>query len=138
MSNHTKLGPGTVTVGTVPLDFSAECKGAKIIHNYEEIGEATTYLDGHTHSASEVRADAFGAQLDNDLGAAGLYAFLYTNDLTEQPLTYTPNTDEGAIWAGTVKLKLPDEIGADEFGSPIASEVEWPAAGKFTFTPGTP
>jgi len=137
VTTHTVLGPGTVTIGVTPMDFSAECKGAKILHNYEDVGEATTYLDGHTHGQAQSRTDGFGASLDNDLSAAGLYAYLYTNDLTEQPLTYTPNTAAGASWTGTVKLTLPDEIGADEFGTPIASEVEWASPGQFEFVPAS-
>lgn len=138
MSNRTILGPGTVSVkvGTgTAHQFEAECRSASITHSYEDIGEAVTYLDGHTHGGSKSRTDGFKAALDNDLGASGLYSFLHTHDLADATLEYTPNSADQAKWAGTVTLTLPSEIGADEFGAPLASEVEWSAVGKLVFTP---
>ena len=129
-----KLGDGAVTIGTVPMDFSAEVKSAKITHEYEETSEAVTYLDGHSEAASESRTDGFGAECDNDLTAAGIYSYCYTNDMTEQAFEFVPN-EGGASWSGTVKVKLPSEIGADQYGNPIASEIEWQAVGLLTFTP---
>jgi hypothetical protein len=84
---------------------------------------------------SRKRTDGLTFNLENDLTSAGLYAYLVTNDLTEQPFTYEPNTASGATWAGTVQLTLPESIGADEFGSPIVSSVTWAGVGAFTFTP---
>ena len=60
-----------------------------------------------------------------------------TNDLTTVVFAYTPNTANGAKWAGSVQLTLPAEIGAGAFGEPIVSSVEWVGVGKFTFTQST-
>jgi 3',5'-cyclic AMP phosphodiesterase CpdA len=140
MSTRVPLGPGTVSVkvgaGTAK-QFEAECKSAAITHEYEDVGEAVTFLDGHTHGGSRTRTDGFKASLDNDLSSAGLYKFLVDNDLAEAALEYTPNSTAGAKWAGTVTLTLPSELGADEFGAVLASEVEWTGVGTFTFTPAT-
>jgi len=135
----TVLGPGTVTIDVAgePVDFSAEVKSAKIQHEYDEVYEAVTYLDGSQSPATNRRADAFSASLDNDLAAGGLYALLVDNDLATAELTYTPNTTAGAKWVGSVILTLPSEIGTDDMGSPIASEIEWAAVGTFTYTPAT-
>lgn len=134
----TPLGPGTITVGTAPLDFSCEVVGAKITHEYEEISEAKTRLCGTAIPAQEERRDGFTAEIENDLTAAGLYAFLQTNDLTTQDFSFVPNTGVGAVtqasWDGQITAKLPADIGADEYGQPIASSVEWPAVGALTFT----
>jgi hypothetical protein len=132
-----KLGPGTLTVGTTPQDFSAEVKSASITHEYDETSEAVTYLDGSATPASETRADGFTAEVDNDLTAAGLYDYCFTNDQTEQAFSFTPNDALGAVWEGTVKIKLPSEIGSDQFGNPITSTIEWQAVGALDFTPGT-
>ena len=134
----TLLGPGTLTIGEgTPSDFSCEVMGGKVTHEYEEISEKRTRLCGTVIPAQESRGDGFAFDLENDLSAAGLYAFLQTNDLTEQTVTYTPNTANGAEWAGPCIMKLPAETGADEFGQPIASSVEWTAVGKLTFTAAT-
>lgn len=133
----TPLGDGTVTVGETPLDFSCEVVGAKITHEYEEITEERTRLCGTVIPAQEQRGDGFTADLENDLTAAGLYSYLQTNDLQAVPFNFVPNTASGASWDGTVVLKLPSDVGADEYGEPIVSSVEWQAVGTFTFTPGT-
>lgn len=138
MAASTPFGPGTITIGaTTPLDFSCEVLGGKVTHAYEDVGEARTMLCGTERAASKKRTDGLSFALENDLSAAGLYAFLISNDLTEQSFDYTPNTAGGASWAGTVQLTLPTDIGADEFGSPIVSGVEWAGVGEFDFTPAT-
>lgn len=136
----TPLGPGTLEIGleeATLTDFGCEILGGKVTHEYEEVGEARTMLCGEVRSAAKTRTDGLGFSLENDLTAAGLYSFLVTNDLTDAFFTYTPNTAGAATWAGKVQLSLPAEIGADEFGSPIVSDVDWAGVGAFTFTPAT-
>ena len=135
MAASVPFGPGTMTIGTTPLDFSCEVLGGKVTHSYEDVGESRTMLCGTERPASKKRTDGLTFNLENDLTAAGLYAYLVTNDLTEQTFAYEPNTANGASWAGTIQLTLPSEIGADEFGAPIVSAVEWAGVGSFTFTP---
>lgn len=133
------LGPGTLKLGptATATDFSCEVSGGKVTHAYEEIGESRTMLCGTVKPASQTRNDGLAFELENDLGAAGMYAFLHANDLTEVDFEYVPNTVAGAKWAGKIVATLPGEIGADAFGAPIASAVEWAGVGKFTFTPST-
>lgn len=131
----TRMGPGTITVGATPLDFSAEVRSVTIAHEYDEQSEAVTYLDGSGSPASLARADSVTFEADNDLSAQGIYSYCESNDLTEQPFTYTPSTADAASWAGTVQVRLPEEIGADAYGNPIASSTTWSAVGKFAFTP---
>lgn len=135
MAAFTVLGAGTVTIGTTPTDFSGEVLGAKITHEYEDVGESRTMLDGTTRAAGQRRLDGFSASVENDLTAAGMYAFLVANDGIEQPLVFTPNTADGAKWEGTVVCRLPGEVGADEYGAPLASEIELKGSTPFSFTP---
>lgn len=136
MSAFTVFGPGTIEIGETgsEIDFAGEVLGGKVTHSYEDIGEARTMLDGTVRPASTRRTDGLAFEVENDLTAAGLYKVLYDGDATEVPFTYTPNTVGGATWAGTVKLSLPAEVGADEFGAPIVSTVELAGVGAFTFT----
>ena len=135
MATSVPFGPGTMTVGTTPLAFECEVLGGKVTHAYEDVGEARTMLCGTERPSSKKRTDGLAFNLENDLSAAGLYAYLVTNDLEEVPFAYEPNTASGATWVGTVQLTLPGEIGADEYGAPIVSAVEWAGVGAFTFTP---
>lgn len=130
----TKFGPGTITVGTVPVDFSCEVLGGSVNHEYEDVTDQRTTLCGDVIAGQVNRLDGVTFQLVNDLTTAGLYSYLQTNDLTEQAIEFTPNTEGGASWAGTVQVRLPDSIGADEFGADLESEVTWPAVGPLVFT----
>ena len=134
-ADFTVLGDGTLTLGVTPSDFSGEVLGAKVTHEYEDIGDKRTMLDGTIRPAQQKRTDGFTASVENDLTAAGIYSYLQSNDLAEVPFVFTPNTADGAKWEGTVVATLPGEIGSDEYGSPIVSDVELKGVGVFTFTP---
>lgn len=131
---HT-LGPGTLTLGTENTDFSCEITGGKVTHEYADVGESRRMLCGDSRPASKTRTDGLAFDVENDLTAAGLYAYLYEHDLETAPFVFVPNTADGTEWAGTVVLTLPEEIGSDEFGGPIVSSVEWGGVGTFTFDP---
>lgn len=136
----TPLGPGTLKVGleeTSLTDFSCEVLGGKVTHTYEEVGEQRTMLCGDVKSAAKIRTDGLNLSLENDLSAAGMYQFLLTNDLKDVFFDYIPHTAGAAGWKGKVQATLPGEIGADEYGSPIVSDVEWLGVGAFTFTAAT-
>ena len=133
-----ELGPCSIRVGPVAtgVNFAGEFKSVKITHSYEEIGESRTMLDSTVRGAVESRTDGVVGEVENDLTAAGLYQFCYTNDLTEADII-VEQTVSGASWEGRIKVRLPSEIGADEFGAPIVSSIEWAGVGKFTFTAAT-
>lgn len=131
----TILGPGTLTLGTAPQDFSCEVMGGGITHAYETVGEVRQSLCGTVKPATEIRRDGARFTIENDLGASGLYAYLLANDLKVVAMSYTPSTSDEASWAGTIQAKLPPELGAGKFGEPLASEVTWAAQEHFTFTP---
>lgn len=141
MATFVALGPGTLELGPTATasDFSCEVLSGAIAHEYEDVGEDRTMLCGTKRSATRKRIDTAKFSIENDLSAAGLYSYLM--DAGEDPapveFTYTPNTVTAASWAGTIVPLLPGEIGADEYGAPIASDVEWPGTGLFTFTPAT-
>lgn len=137
MAAFTVLGVGTLTLGTSPQDFSGEVLGAKVTHEYEEVGEARTMLNGDVRPAGQRRNDGLTASVENDLTAAGFYKYLVDNDNKTVAISFTPNTADAAAWAGEVVCSLPGEIGADEFGAPIVSDIELKAVGLLTFTPGT-
>lgn len=137
MAAFTVLGDGTLTLGETPQDFSGEVLAAAVTHEYEDIGDARTMLNGDERAATRKRTDGFTADVENDLTATGLYQYLVNNDLTEVALVFTPNTTDGASWEGTVVATLPGEVGSDEYGNPIVSSIELDAVGTLTFAPAT-
>ena len=135
----TTFGPGTVSLtvsGGTAATFEQEVKGGGVTHEYEDVGEDTTYLDGTTDPAGKARTDTVTLDCDFDLGSAdGFYAFLYENDLADATVTFTPNTAAGATWTGTVRLQLPDGAVGEEFGGKMSGTVELASVGALTFTP---
>jgi hypothetical protein len=137
----TRFGPGTVSFtvgGGSATSFEQEVKGGGIGHDYEDVGEAVTYLDGTLDPAGKQRMDKLTLECDFDLGSAGFYAFLATNDLMDATVDYVPNTANGASWTGTVRLQLPDGAVADEYGSKLSGTVEMEFVGFSTFAPAVP
>lgn len=138
----TQWGTGTVRVGNATggteVMFESECEGAVITHEYEDTADERTMLSGDTLPGSARRTDGFTAQIVNNLSQGGLYDFLQFHDLTEQPFEFVPNTADGHMWTGTVQVRLPADIGADEYGLPIVSEIAWTAVGKLTYVPFVP
>jgi hypothetical protein len=132
------LGPGTLKLGTADpatTDFSCEILSGQVTHSYEDIGEQRTMLCGDVKAAARRRVDGLSFEVENDLGAAGLYKFLIDNDLTDVFFEYIPSTAAAASWEGKVTATLPAQVGADQFGSPLVSSVEWVGVGPFNFTP---
>lgn len=133
--SFVELGPGTLTLAE--NDYSCEVLGGSISHTYDEVGSSRTMLCGTERGSRRRLSDAAAFSLENDLTAAGLYQWLQSrqHDLAPVDFEYVPNTGDGAKWSGQIVPLLPGSIGADEYGAPIASDVEWPGVGRFTFTP---
>jgi len=136
----TPFGPGTVTftIDASETPVSAEVTGGAVLHSYSETERKAVLSDTVKPSAKLIRdADALRLDLVNDLGTSGLYSLIQNNDLVVAEVVFTPHTATGASWAGSVTLRLPDEVGAGEWGEDMASTVELPAVGTFTFTPAS-
>jgi hypothetical protein len=132
------FGPGTCkfTIAAAEYPVETEVTGGSVKHSYSEVERKAVLADTVKPSPRLLRdADALSLELLNDLSADGLYALIQAHDLETAQVTFTPNTPGAASWAGTVTLRLPDEIGASEWGEDITSTIELPAAGTFTFTP---
>jgi hypothetical protein len=134
------LGPGTLKLGTTDpaaTDFSCEVTGGTVTHTYTDVGDPVTFLCGDTRPATRTRQDGLSFEIENDLSSAGMYKFLLDHDLDTIFFEYVPNTESGATWDGSIVASLPEEIGSDQFGSPIVSSVAWQGVGTFNFTPAT-
>lgn len=140
MAAWEPLGPATIeiTVGApgTPVDFAGEFLNVFVVHTYEDIGDSRTMLDGSVRGATRNRLDGVRGDTESDLSAAGLYKLLFDHDQETATVAVT-QTASGASWTGQMVLSLPGEVGADEFGAPIVSSVEFLGAGKTTFTPAT-
>jgi hypothetical protein len=132
------FGPGVCkfTIAGSEYPVETEVTGGSVKHSYSEVERKAVLADTSKPAPRLLRdADALSLELLNDLSDTGLYALIHAHDLETASVTFTPNNPAAASWAGTVTLRLPDEIGAGEWGEDLTSTVELPAEGTFTFTP---
>ena len=133
MSAFTTFGPGTVVIGD---DYSGEVLSFTVNHAYTEAGSKRTMLNGDIRRAKKVRdTDSVTMGIEPDLTANGLYYYIQTNDLTEETLTYTPSTEDGAAWSGLVELALPESVDGSEFGAALTASITLSAVTTLVFTP---
>jgi len=122
MTQFYKLGPGSLTVGTVPLDVTAQITACKVTASENvRTGDDLDLLDGTTLAGEESATYRFtiSGNLVQDLAAAGVVAWSWTNKGTEQPFTFIPATAEGRKVTGTL-VPVPLDVGGDAKSRPRA------------------
>lgn len=136
----TKLGPGTLEIGTVGSEIDVSClvNNATIAADKDE-GDATTKLCGDVRAGSVSYTYALSGNMDTDVADdAGFFALTQSAPGTEQTFTFTPNTVAGTSATGTLVID-PLDFGADESGADLTSDFEFTIVGKPTYTyPTTP
>lgn len=111
-----KLGPGSLTIGSGPLDTSAQATAVTV--EWEENVESTdtiSVLSGEeltTEDDVTYRAKLTATFLQDELGASGLVAYTWSNKGTEQPFTFVPNSSLDRQVTGTLRV-VPLNIGGD-------------------------
>lgn len=134
--NFTRLGSGTLTVGTVPLDISSQIVGA-MLASTSESGDIITVLSGDQISSGQTDSFTLSGSIILDPNTGGIGEFSWTNHGTTQAFVFTPNTDAGLTVTGELTITRLD-IGADEYGALLNPDFEWTVVGEPTITWGTP
>lgn len=132
---YARLGAGTLTVGTTPLDISAQIVGATLTSSLDT-GDAVTVLTGEQLTSSATTESALAGSIILDPATGGIGEFSWANHGLAVPFTFTPNTTSGLSVAGNLMMTRLD-IGADEFGALLNPDFEWAVVGEVTVTWGT-
>lgn len=129
------LGPGTLTLGTGPLDVSAQLTSCRV-NPSENVttGDAVKVLSGEELQADESVDFTYTLEgnLLQDLDAAGVVDWSWAEAGTEQEFTFVPNTAEGRQVSGILK-PVPLAIGGDEVERRMASDFTWRCVGTPIF-----
>lgn len=132
-----KVYEGTLTLGSGPLDASAQVQSAAVVPS-EKVKET----DPEPVLSGDELAGSSSATLDfrlkgkfvQDGSSAGVVAFSWTNAGDEVAFTLTPNTADGPTVAGTVRL-VPLQIGGDVSKTDRAkADFDWQVIGTPTPT----
>lgn len=125
--NSYKLGPGTLTLGSGPLEVSAQVTACKI--TWEESLESTDAvpvlsgdeLPGEDDATYKAKLEATFLQ---DLALAGVVTWSWTNKGTEQAFDFVPNTVVGRAVSGTL-VPVPLQVGGDEMKKRPTADASW-------------
>lgn len=134
--NAYKVGPGLFTLGVTPLDVSCQVTSLTITPTENvETEEAIHALCGDDLPQSETATYTYRASgtLLQDLAAAGVVDYTWTNEGAEVPFTYVPNTVVDRAVTGTVRV-IPLAIGGDVTAR-ATSDFDWACIGKPVFGP---
>ena len=137
-----KLGPGKLTIGTTPNDFTCQVISARVEWEVDE-GDDVTVLCGETVKGARTYSASLSATILSDLGltpGTSIIEYSWTNKGTQAPFNFVPNTVAAKGVTGTVVID-PISVGGDESGQNMQSDFEFaivgtPAIGVATFEAG--
>lgn len=127
-----KLGPGTLTLGAAGvMDVSCQITSGRVVP--EEVvntTDAVPVLCGEELPAEDTVSYTYAleATLLQDLAAAGVVDWSWTNKGTEQPFEFIPNTVAARKVTGTVRV-IPIAIGGEVGGARPTSDIAWKCTG---------
>ena len=125
------FGPGIFSVGEIgsEIDVSCQINSLRIQMSKDE-GDSTTKLCGTVKPGKITYTYSLSGNIDVDSEtSAGLFALSQDAAGTEQPFTFTPNSEAETTATGTVVID-PLDFGADEYGDDMTSDFEWTIVGK--------
>ena len=130
----SRLGPGTLTFGVTPDDFSAQVSKCSIVPNVNE--EDGTPTLSTPDPSPEMTVDwSLDGELISDWGdATGFVLWALDNSGTEKAFQFIPDTDNGMTFTGTVQVR-PIEIGGDVAVQSVVG-FSFPLTGAPDYTPG--
>jgi hypothetical protein len=133
------MGPGLLTLGAVPLDVSCQVKSFKV--SAAEKVKSTDPIpmlcgeDLETPDTVSLDWKAEGTILQ-DLGAAGVVTYSWTNAMDDVAFTFVPSTSTDRAVTGTLRL-VPITVGGDA-GTLPDSPVTWMIVGTPVLGDATP
>lgn len=131
----TKLGPGTLEIGTLGTEIDVSCLvNNAVISADKDEGDATTKLCGDVRPGSVTYTYSLSGNMDTDVAdASGFFALSQSAPGTVQSFVFTPNTAAGTSAAGTLVID-PLDFGADESGADLTSDFEFTIVGQPVYT----
>lgn len=134
----TKLGPGTLIIGTTgtTLDLSCQLSAAKIEWDKDKEDD-TPVLCGESIAGGVEYTAKLTATVLLDLAANGMVDFTWTHKGEQHEFVFVPNTVEGQQVSGTLTVD-PLDVGGDEVKKNMSVDLEWDCVGEPVFEPVGP
>jgi hypothetical protein len=115
MTDHYKLGPGTLTLGSTPTDFAMQLTNCRVepTENVTE-GDDLNLLDGSTLLGEDdvTYSYVLAGTAVQDLAASGFTDYTWDNKGVTVDFVFTPVTARAATVTGECRI-VPLQIGGD-------------------------
>lgn len=124
------MGPGTLTLGEHG-DIAAQVTAMRVEWSVNESSsDDTPVLSGEVlqGEADVTYAATLAGNVVQDLDAAGLVEFTWTNKGVNVPFVFVPSTDKGRQVTGTVRVD-PITLGGDVRDKAPRSDLSWRCIG---------
>jgi hypothetical protein len=130
-----EYGPGTLTFGATGTEIDVSCQvNSLVITPSKEQGDSVTKLCGTTKTPAATYTYTMTGNIDHDLtDPDGLWALSQLSPGSEVAYVYVPNTTADVEASGSVLID-PMGFGGDEYGTVMASDIEWICTGQPDYT----
>lgn len=125
------VGDGSLTIGSAPLDITAQVTSMRVEWSENVTSSDSVFVLSGEETGSEDEV-SYTAQLAGnvvqDIDAAGLVEYSWTNKGTEVPFVFVPNTSKGREVTGVLRVS-PVTLGGDVRDRTPRSDISWACIG---------
>jgi hypothetical protein len=123
-----KLGPGSLTIGTVVADMSCRLSKARVAWSKDKEDD-TPVLCGQTIAGATLYTAELSGTVLSDLGDdGGIVEYTWAHKGEQQPFVFIPNDAAGMQVTGTLIVD-PLDVGGDEVKKNMTSDFAWSIVG---------
>jgi hypothetical protein len=130
----SRLGPGTLQLGTA--EYGQQITNVVLTPSLDSTDGTPTLADPDPLPDQKETWALEGSAIQDFELATGFVNYCFDNSGTSVPFTWTPNTDAGVVYSGTVLLSAVP-IGGDA-GVQVTADFSFPVDGKPTRVDGAP
>ena len=134
--NETRLGPGTLLIGTAPgTEFGFAVSACTLTPAVNSTDGTPTLAVPEPPPLTETTYSLDGTAINDFTDPAGLQRYCFDNDGVEMDFSWTPNTADAAVLTGRITVRAFPMGG--EVSAQITTDFSWPVTGKPAWTGGT-
>ena len=130
----SRLGPGTLTIGTPGKDYAFQVSACTLTPNVNSTDGVPTLAVPEPPPETKTDYSLDGDAINDFTDPQGLSLYCFDNDGLEMAFVWVPITADGTSLAGNLIVRA-FPIGGKP-GEMLQTTFSWPVVGKPTWTPG--
>ena len=133
----TRLGPGTLTIGTAPGgEYSTQVSALTLTPAFDTTDGTPTLAVPEPPAEATTSYTLDGSAINDFTNPTGLQRYAYDNDGVEADFVWTPLTDAGTTCTGRVVIHAFPMGG--KVAEQLVTDFSWPCVGKPVFADDAP